>query len=66
LAEDFFKRFEEALQTQYAVTASAAPHTGNDALSAAHTPSDSSATSVPGWVWLALVVGAGAVWYLVR
>jgi hypothetical protein len=58
LAEDFFKRFEESLQAKYP---------GADASS---TPPIAQATpssgSVPSWVWLALLVGAGAVWSLVR
>ena len=65
LAEDFFKRFDEALQAKYAASDSASLHTENNDHSAAQSPSNSKAASVPNWVWLALVVGAGAVWYLV-
>ncbi len=58
LAEDFFKRFDESLQAKYP---------GNGASS---TPPIAEATpssgSVPSWVWLALLVGAAAVWSLVR
>ena len=60
LAEDFFKRFDEALQAKYPATDSDTP--------AAVSPEPSAASSgaVPPWVWLALVVGAVAVWSLVR
>jgi len=58
LAEDFFKRFDEALQAKYpqaeGSTASPEPQA---------TPASG---SVPTWVWLALAVGAGAVWTLMR
>jgi carbon monoxide dehydrogenase subunit G len=58
LAEDFFKRFDEALQAKYpqveGATASPEP---------AATPASG---SVPTWVWLALAVAAGAVWTLIR
>jgi len=60
LAEDFFKRFDEALQAKYPVVEGAA------------TPSETAPETtpasggVPTWVWLALVVGAGAVWALAR
>jgi len=60
LAEDFFKRFDEALQAKYPaaegapVTSEASPETA------------SASGGVPTWVWLALVVGAGAVWALSR
>lgn len=58
LAEDFFKRFDEALQAKYpqAVGAAASPEP-------AATPASG---SVPTWVWLALAVAAGAVWTLIR
>lgn len=60
LAEDFFKRFDEALQAKYPATDSDSP--------AAVSPEPAAASSgaVPPWVWLALVVGAVAVWSLVR
>ena len=60
LAEDFFKRFDEALQAKYpaaevaAKPSETAPET---------TPASG---GVPTWVWLALAVGAGAVWALAR
>ena len=66
LAEDFFKRFDQALQVKYAVTDSAASQAESDEDAASHGPTATSAASVPSWVWLALVVGAGAVWYLIR
>jgi len=68
LAEDFFKRFDEALQAKYSATESATsqPDTSeNTPHTAAQVPSNSSSAAVPAWVWLALVVGAAAVWYLV-
>ena len=58
LAEDFFKRFDESLQAKYPGNEVA------DALSSADAATPSG--SVPSWIWLALLVGAGAVWYLVR
>ncbi|NBO42879.1 MAG: carbon monoxide dehydrogenase [Betaproteobacteria bacterium] len=58
IAEDFFKRFDEALQAKY-------PRT--DAVSSpAIADVNTSSGSVPKWVWLALVVGAVAIWSLVR
>ena len=60
LAEDFFKRFDEALQAKYPATEGAAP-----VAAVAEQPTASSG-GVPSWVWLALVVGAGAVWAMVR
>jgi predicted hotdog family 3-hydroxylacyl-ACP dehydratase len=58
LAEDFFKRFDEALQAKYPSTEAAhAP-----AIDPASTPSE----TVPAWIWLALLAGAVAVWSLVR
>ena len=58
LAEDFFKRFDEALQAKYpqAEEGTASPEP-------AATPASG---SVPTWVWLALAVAAGAVWTLIR
>jgi uncharacterized protein len=60
LAEDFFKRFDEALQAKYPAAESETP--------AAVSPEPAAANSgaVPPWVWLSLVVGAVAVWSLVR
>jgi carbon monoxide dehydrogenase subunit G len=60
LAEDFFKRFDEALQAKYPAV-DAEP----TATASAEQPAASSG-AVPAWVWIALVVGAGAVWSLVR
>ncbi len=60
LAEDFFKRFDEALQAKYPATESAAPVAASPEQTAA------SSGAVPPWVWIALVVGAGAVWAWVR
>ena len=60
LAEDFFKRFDEALQAKYPAV-DAEP----TATASAEQPAASSG-SVPTWVWIALLVGAGAVWSLVR
>jgi hypothetical protein len=60
LAEDFFKRFDEALQAKYPA-AEVAPST-----SEASPETASASGRVPTWVWLALVVGAGAVWALTR
>ena len=58
LAEDFFKRFDEALQAKYPGTEAAqAPATD---------PASTSSGTVPAWVWLALLAGAVAVWSLVR
>jgi hypothetical protein len=60
LAEDFFKRFDEALQAKHpqAEGASATESTATETAAASG--------SVPTWVWLALAVGAGAVWTLMR
>ena len=60
LAEDFFKRFDDALQAKYPQAQGKTTST-DDA-----TESAPSTGSVPMWVWLALLVGAGAVWSLVR
>ncbi len=60
LAEDFFKRFDDALQAKYPQAQGTTAST-DDA-----TESAPSTGSVPVWVWLALLVGAGAVWSLVR
>jgi hypothetical protein len=59
LAEDFFKRFDESLQAKYPST-----ETETEPVTAAEAAPSSGA--VPSWVWLALLVGAGAVWYMVR
>jgi carbon monoxide dehydrogenase subunit G len=60
LAEDFFKRFDEALQAKYPAAEGETPVATSSEQAA------SSSGSVPTWVWIALVVGAGAVWSLVR
>ncbi len=60
LAEDFFKRFDEALQAKYPATEIETPVAANTATAPA------AASGVPTWVWLALLVGAAAVWSLVR
>ena len=60
LAEDFFKRFDEALQAKYPAAE------GAPASSEASPETASASGGVPAWVWLALVVGAGAVWALTR
>jgi carbon monoxide dehydrogenase subunit G len=60
LAEDFFKRFDEALQAKYPATEGEAP------VATSSEPATASSGAVPTWVWIALVVGAGAVWSLVR
>ena len=60
LAEDFFKRFDEALQAKYPATEGEAPVVTSTGQAAP------SSGSVPTWVWIALLVGAGAVWSLVR
>jgi hypothetical protein len=61
LAEDFFKRFDEALQAKY-------PATDSEPVVASSTEQQAApgSSSVPTWVWIALLVGAGAVWSLVR
>jgi len=61
LAEDFFKRFDEALQAKYPPTEVVA-----DSSSTATSESAPTSASVPNWVWVALLVGAVAVWSLVR
>jgi len=60
LAEDFFKRFDEALQAKYPATEIETPVAANTATAPA------GASGVPTWVWLALLVGVAAVWSLVR
>ncbi|MEY3887635.1 MAG: hypothetical protein RL650_1727 [Pseudomonadota bacterium] len=62
LAEDFFKRFDEALQAKYPATEAETPV----ATSAEQPASSSGSGGVPAWVWIALVVGACAVWSLMR
>ena len=59
LAEDFFKRFDESLQAKY-------PSSTNETAVEVSTETSPNSGAVPTWVWLALVVGAGAVWALMR
>jgi len=61
LAEDFFKRFDEVLQAKYPPTEVVA-----DSSSTATSEPAPTSASVPNWVWVALLVGAAAVWSLVR
>jgi hypothetical protein len=63
LAEDFFKRFDESLQAKYP---SNEAETETETKPVATVEAAPSLGSVPSWVWLALLVGAGAVWYMVR
>jgi hypothetical protein len=63
LAEDFFKRFDESLQAKYP---SNEAETEKETKPVATVEAAPSSGSVPSWVWLALLVGAGAVWYMVR
>ena len=58
LAEDFFKRFEEAIQAKYP----SAENTAN--ASAVATPAESA--SIPNWVWIVLALGAAGIWTLTR
>jgi carbon monoxide dehydrogenase subunit G len=60
LAEDFFKRFDEALQAKYPAAEVETPASASTEQPAANS------SAVPTWVWIALVVGAGAVWSLMR
>jgi carbon monoxide dehydrogenase subunit G len=60
LAEDFFKRFDDALQAKFPQAQGTTSSTGDVPESA------TSSGTVPMWVWLALLVGAGAVWSMVR
>jgi carbon monoxide dehydrogenase subunit G len=61
LAEDFFKRFDEALQAKYPQVSGETPDTPTSEQDSAPATG-----SVPSWVWLALLVGAAAVWSMVR
>ena len=65
LAEDFFKRFDESLQAKYPSN-EAETETETETKPVATVEAAPSSGSVPSWVWLALLVGAGAVWYMVR
>jgi carbon monoxide dehydrogenase subunit G len=64
LAEDFFKRFDEALQAKYPQAEGTVSST--EAISQSAPDSAPTSKGVPSWVWLALLVGAGAVWALAR
>jgi carbon monoxide dehydrogenase subunit G len=55
LAEDFFKKFEEALLAQY-------PAADNSA-SATTPASNESSPGIPVWVWPALLLVAGVAWF---
>ena len=56
LAEDFFKKFEEALLAQYPpADASASPSPAQ---------ASSGAQAISMWVWPALLLGAGLVWLI--
>ncbi|MCX7266012.1 MAG: CoxG family protein [Limnohabitans sp.] len=57
LAEDFFKRFEKALQDRY--PAAQKVDSTSDTIAA-------SAHKIPTWTWLALAVAMAAVWTLAR
>ena len=58
LAEDFFRRFDEALQAQYPRSEVAA---------AEATPAPASTPATPTWIWVAGGVAlAAAAWYLTR
>ena len=60
LAEDFFRRFDEALQAQY-------PRTETVGTEATPTPAPAAGSAVPTWVWAAGgVVVAAAAWFLTR
>jgi carbon monoxide dehydrogenase subunit G len=54
LAEDFFKKFEEALLAQYPAA------DGSASQSASTTPSQA---TVPVWVWPALLLAGGLAWF---
>jgi carbon monoxide dehydrogenase subunit G len=56
LAEDFFKKFEEALIAQHPD----ADHSASPSSDLAHP----SAQAIPTWVWPALALGAGLAWFL--
>lgn len=61
LAEDFFRRFEEALQTRYpAPTPGAQGQAGAAADDSAVPPPAAGLSSWPAWVWPALAVAAAA------
>jgi len=55
LAEDFFKKFEEALLAQY-------PAADNSA-SATPSASNEDSPGIPVWVWPALLLVAGVAWF---
>ena len=57
LAEDFFRRFDEALQAQYPRSEAAA----------AAVPAPAAASATPTWVWaVGGAVVVAAVWFLTR
>jgi carbon monoxide dehydrogenase subunit G len=55
LAEDFFKKFDEALQAQY-------PAADNSSASSSEQPSQHT-QGIPVWVWPALLFVAGLAWF---
>jgi hypothetical protein len=55
LAEDFFKKFDEALQAQY-------PAADNSSASSSEQPSQHT-QGIPVWVWPALLFVAGRAWF---
>ena len=55
LAEDFFKKFEEALQAQY-------PTSDNSTAPNTEQPSPNT-QGIPVWVWPALLFAAGLAWF---
>lgn len=55
LAEDFFKKFEDALQAQYPVLENGA--------STSPDPSSQASLGIPVWVWPALLIAAGLVYF---
>jgi carbon monoxide dehydrogenase subunit G len=55
LAEDFFKKFEDALQAQYPET--------KDSASTRSDPPSQGGMGIPVWVWPALVIAAGLAFF---
>ena len=60
LAEDFFRRFEEALQARYPSAAAAAPASAGTALQ----PMPKAGGGMPTWAWAAIAVVVAAVIYM--
>ncbi len=61
LAEDFFRRFEEALQARYPSAAAAAPTSAGTAL---QTTPKAGGGGMPSWAWAAIAVVVAAVIYM--